>query len=284
VLKPQLGINNPQFEVNAFSLRSELFRQQDADPNSTSDDSDVAWRDNLEGFRVADLWKVPEFRRYCRPFAPESFGPQPGLVIPFSTTVTFGLNFFGFPLGGGDNSYDPSQFATKVRAVGLWFGGYNATGLSNTPRVYLVPAGADILRSPAPGDFKTREWQVIDQALPVPFPIGESDLGDPDYIPINDGLNEPIARIRRAGALRAHHLDGIFDDKEMISETRLIGRSVWNTRWLLIIPGGTLLNNPTEGLDTFIRGALVPGGAGARDGAGITDIQMFFRTYAFSGQ
>ena len=27
---------------------------------------------------------------------------------------------------------------------------------------------------------------------------------------------------------------------ETISDIRLIGRSVWNTRWLLIIPAGTL--------------------------------------------
>ena len=51
---------------------------------------------------------------YCRPFAPESAGPQPGIVIRFPTTVTFGLNFFGFPLGGGDSAYDPSLFSTKI--------------------------------------------------------------------------------------------------------------------------------------------------------------------------
>ena len=141
VLKSQLGFNNPQIETNRFSLRREAFR--------LLEDSDDEWEDKLENeFRVDDLWQIPEFRRYCKPFAPESAGPQPGLVIPFETTVTFGLNFFGWPLGPGDSAYDPSHFATKIRAVGIWFTNYSGLPLSNTPRVYLVPVGADVLRSP----------------------------------------------------------------------------------------------------------------------------------------
>ena len=56
--------------------------------------------------------------------------------------------------------------------------------LSNTPRVYLFPAGADVLRSPDPFNFKTREWQVIDQVLPVPFPIGSNDLETDNWLPM----------------------------------------------------------------------------------------------------
>ena len=89
VLKGQFGINNPQVETGRFSLRHELYRMRDA--------SGEAWSDHLEKMRVADLWKVPEFRKFCRPFAPESAGAQPGLVIPFSTDITFGQNYFGLP-------------------------------------------------------------------------------------------------------------------------------------------------------------------------------------------
>src|SRR5438045_3859510 len=130
LLKGQLGFNNPQTETGRFSLRKELLRI------SGNDTSDSLWRDELKKNIVPDLWAIPEFRRYCRPFAPESAGPQPGLVIRFPTTVTFGLNFFAWPLGGGDNSYDPTLFATKVRSAGVWFENYTATGLSQTPRVY----------------------------------------------------------------------------------------------------------------------------------------------------
>ncbi|HNP73533.1 MAG TPA: hypothetical protein PKK15_20640, partial [Kouleothrix sp.] len=74
---------------------------------------------------------VPEFRKYCR-FSGSDGVAQPGLVIELNTTVTPGLNFFGHPLGGGDSYYDSSRFATKVRSAGVWFTGYNGTGLSAT--------------------------------------------------------------------------------------------------------------------------------------------------------
>jgi hypothetical protein len=281
VLKSQLGFNNPQIETNRFSLRREAFRLLD------DEESDPDWESKLEDeFRVDDLWQVPEFRRYCKPFAPESAGPQPGLVIPFSTTVTSGLNFFGWPLGPGDSAYDPAHFATKIREAGSWFTNYSGLPLSNTPRIYVVPVGADILRSPSDDLFQTREWQVVDQVIPVPFPLGANDLDNPAWIPSNDTLSESFARIRRMGAFRAYHTDGVdptVDPDELSTDSRLVGRSVWNAKWLMIIPGATLLSDPDVGLDTFIHGQLVPGGNGERDGNGVKDIQLFFSTYAYTG-
>lgn len=278
VLKTQLGFNNPQVETNKFSLRREAFRLLEG--------SDEEWRARLENeFRVADLWQVPEFRRYARPFAPQSAGPQPGLVIPFETTVTFGLNYFGWPLGPGDSFYDSSHFATRVNSVGTWFVNYSGLPLTNTPRVYLLPVGADILRSPSDDSFTTREWQIVDQALPVPFPLAESDFDDPNWIPMNDTLSDSFTQIRRIGSYRAYHSDGsgLINLAETTFDSRLVGRSVWNRKWLLIIPGGTLLANPDTGLDTFIHGRLIPGGGGERDGNGVSDIQLFFSTYAYTG-
>ncbi len=276
ILKGQMGFNNPQSETNRFSLRSEMLRIDSAD------EGDADWRRVLAEHRVDDLWQVPEFRRYVRPFAPESQGPQPGLVIPFSTTVTFGLNFFGWPLGPGDSAYDPTHFATRVRGVGVWFADYAGLPLSNTPRVYLVPAGADVLRSPSATDFTTREWTVVDQILPVPFPIGEQALQEPAWTPIEDMLSGPFGEIRRFSSFRAYHYAEPFDDSQIVSDSRLIGRSVWNTRWLLIIPGGTLLFDPEAGIDTFVDGQLIPG-TDERDGNGVSDIKIFFQTYAYSG-
>lgn len=276
VLKTQLGFNNPQTETNRFSLRREALR--------LLEESDQEWRDKLANeFRVENLWDVPEFRRYCRPFAPESAGPQPGLVIPFETTVTFGLNFFGWPLGPGDSAYDSSNFATKIASVGVWLEDYSDLPLSQTPRVYLVPVGADVLRSPSNDLFTTREWQVVDQVLPVPFPLGAGDLEDPEWIPIHDSLSETFGQIRRFSSFRAYPTEAgsPFNPAETNLSSRLVGRSVWNRRWLLIIPGGTLLNDPNEGLERLIHGRLLPGGL--RDGDGIDDIQLFFQTYAYSG-
>jgi hypothetical protein len=48
-----------------------------------------------------------------------------------------------------------------------------------------------------------------------------------------------------------------------------VGRSVWNTRWKIVIPGYTLLLDPQDGLNRFA--------------ASVTDIQLFLRTYSNSG-
>jgi hypothetical protein len=276
VLKGQMGFNNPQIETNRFSLRRELFRIPEGP------EGDEAWRDKLEASRVPDLWRVPEFRRYARPFAPESAGPQPGLVLEFTTNVTFGLNFFGWDLGPQDSSYDSSQFATRIRSVGTWFADYADLPLADDPRIYIFPVGADVLRSPSSDDFETRQWQVVDQAIPVPFPLGSGDLEDYAWNP-SDTLSGSIAEIRRYPRIRAYHFSEPFDDTQVVSDSRLVGRSVWNRRWMIVIPGGTFLNDPNEGLDTFIQGKRIPGGGSARDGDGIDDIRIFFKTYAYSG-
>lgn len=263
VYKTQLGFNNPQTETNRFSLRSELFRIRSDETSASS------WQKTLKSYLHDDLWQVPEFKKFCRPFAPEYMGAQPGLVIPFNTEVTFGKNYFGWPLGPGDSSYDPTNFATRVRSVGIWFTDYNTSELSYTPRIYMVPVGADVLRSPSGDGFSLREWDVVDQKLPVPFPIGASDLTDDYWIPQNDSLSGEMGAIRRFSSFRAYPDSGIFEEGETISDSRLIGRSVWNTSWVLIIPGGTLLWDQDEGLDTFINS--------------VSDIKLFFQTYAYSG-
>jgi predicted outer membrane repeat protein len=276
VLKPQLGFNNPQQETNRFSLRRELFRiKMDAGSNHN-------WQQMLEGHRVDDLWDIPEFRRYCRPFAPEGV-PQPGIVIPFPTTVTSGLNFFEWPLGGGDSYYSASNFATKARSVGVWFSNYNNVQLAQTPRVYLVPVGEDILRSPSYSLWNTRNWQVVDQKMPVPFPIVQTELeNNPNWLPTVDTLYDEMFQIRRHSDFRAYHDSGYVNESEMTFDSRIVGRSVWNTRWVLIIPGRNLLYDPDEGLARFIQGRRIIG-SDERMGDGITDIKLFFHTYAYSG-
>ncbi len=276
VLKGQLGFNNPQTETGRFSLRNELFRIL------TGPAGNQKWREALERLVVPDLLTMPEFQRHCIPFTPTQ-AVEPGIVIPFATTINFGLNFFGWPAGGGDNDYDSTKFATKVRSVGVWFANYNnlGGGMINTPRVYLIPVGLDVMRAPSQGSALVREWRVLDQALPVPFPLSAGSFNNPSFIPINDTLNEDFAAIRRFGRFRAFHDSGTFKPEETITDTRLIGRSVWNTRWLLVIPGGTLHTDRNEGIQRFINGALRSDGT--RDGNGVADIRIFFQTYAYSG-
>ncbi len=284
-LKGQMGFNNPQTETGRFSLRHELFRiKEGAGTTSYDDDSatpgeveaqyrrvqnDEDWRNVLQTCRVKNLWAIPAFRKFCRPFTQEDEGAQPGLVIEFASNVIFGKNFFGWPLGGGDHAYDPTNFATKVRSVGLWFDGYDNSKLSETPRAYLIPAGMDVMLVPNSTDLDSREWTVVDQKLPVPLPVGDSDLNNPDWIPSLDSLDGPMTQIRRYSSFRAYHDSGYFDANQMSYDSRLIGRSVWNSRWVLIIPGGTFHYDTNQGLDTFIDT--------------VTDIKLFFQTYAMSG-
>ena len=283
VLKGRFGFNNPETETGRFSLRTELFRFF---PDASGDEN---WRRKLAECRVDNLLDLPEFRRHCLPFATQDgLEPrEPGIVIPFSSTIDFAKNFFGHDLLGGDNAYDSSHFATKVRGVGIWLSNYDKNaeaennpamvGLARQPRVYLVPVGVDTMRSPSDLGGELREWTVVDQTIPLPYRLGDTQLDDPDFIPLFDSFAPDAgqAKIRRYPALRAYHDNG-FDESEVTMNSRLVGRSVWNSKWLLIIPAGALHSERDQALDWFING--VDG-----DGNGVKDIKILFKTYSYAG-
>lgn len=288
VLEGRLGINNPETEQNWLSVRTELFRIP-----ASGAEAAATWQNELDACTVDNLLDYPEFRRYCLPFESSTgLQPQePGLVIPFSSTIDFARNFFGMSLAGGDHAFDSSHYATKIRKLGVRFIGYNATTgsvatlLSDTPRIYLVPAGTDVMRSPGSRGDELFAYNVLDQVVPLPFPLGSSALDDPDWMAIYDaytGNGGPLASIRRHPSLRAYHDHGSYGDDTMISSTRLVGRSVWNTRWLLIIPAGTFHADRDFALKTLISGADV-NGDGTLEQPGIEDIQIGFETYSNSG-
>ncbi len=267
VLSGQMGLNNAQSENSKVSLRTELFRI------SKTTASDVDWRSKLTEFRKSDLWQVPEFRRYCRPFAAAGTA-QPGLVIPLETSIVAGKNLFGKPLGAGDHAFDPSLFATKVNAVGVWFESYDLSKLSVAPRVYLVPAGLDVMTVPNSPNLVTRSWNIVDQRIPVPHVIGSSPLGIENWRPVTDTLDGPVGEIRKFSSFRAYGSAAgstSVDTGEMNYDSRLVGRSVWNTKWLLIIPGVTFNADANTGLDTLISAE------------GIKDINLVIKTSGFSG-
>jgi hypothetical protein len=261
-LKSQLGFNNPQPDLASFSLRYDHFQITPHDPADA--DSDATWRAVLSqpGIRRANLLTLDAFNRYCIPFSPrDELNGEPALVIPFSSTVNAGQNFFGNPLVEGQDQFDSTKFATKIRSVKIIFEGLAGAGLASQPFVYLVPTGADVLRSPSdPRNLATRQWTILDQAVPVPFALTyksggiiPSELSNPTWIPSINGVSGSASTIRRYGQLRA------FDDQvaaDGIASTRLVGRSVWNTRWLLIIPGRALLSDPVEGIERFLNGPI----------------------------
>lgn len=275
VLKGRLNFSNPETETGRFSLRTELFRIA---PEGAG--SDKNWRNTLAQHWVPNLLTLPEFKRYCLPFNPQQ-AAEPALVIPFSTTIEFRKNWFGNELAGGDNAYDSSHFATKVRSVGVWFSNYNNAfggGLANQPRAYLVPAGLDLMRVPSGQMGEIRAWNVVDQALPVPYPFESSSWEQSDWSALKDTLGGELFDIRKHGSLRAYHDAGEWSDGEVSVNARLVGRSVWNTRWLLIVPGGTLLSDANKGLNRLIYGTDDNTGTN-----GVSDVKLIFQTYSYSG-
>ena len=278
-LKGRLGVNNPEKTAKWFSLRYSLFR---IDPGA---DGDAAWRQELAKYVVDDIFADPEVARYCqRPQVKEGEiqQPEPGIVIPFSTTINLAENFFGKPLIGGETTFSSTDYAVKINSVGLDFSGYDAlavtgpSGLAAEPNVYLVPVGFDYMRTPAGTSRKTLSFSVIDQILPLPYTVGSTELDDADWLATFSGLDgtaDSTATIRR------HSTMAVGQEN---SSSRLVGRSVWNDRWLLVIPASSLSSDRARAIWTFING-LDSDSDGAIDIPGVADIRLGIRAYSRNG-
>ena len=280
VLKPRLGINNPQPYATWFSLRHDLFRIY------ADEDSDKKWKTELRKYFVEDLNQVSEFRHYCQPLAGSTSQKEPGLVIPFPSLIAQGYNFFGRELAGGDTSLDPTYYATRIAAAGVHFEGYDGSVLAKTPNVFLVPVGEDRMR--AVGDRNTiLSWKVVDQTIPAPYAIGSTELNNPDWTPLYNGAtggNDLGARIRKHPSFRAYYGGkGEAPSDDSLDCTRLIGRSAWNTRWLLIIPASSMGGaDREEALSAFVNG-LDADRDGTIESPGVSDIKIGLKTYSTSG-
>lgn len=283
VLKPRLGINNPQQEVTWFSLRQEAFRIK---PEAAGN---AAWRTELSKHWVDNLLTDPVYKRLCQPLQSQdglAFN-EPALVIPFSTTIDFAKNFFGQDLAGGDSSFSSSHFTTKIYAAGVYFDGYNNVmqsgvypQLANQPYVYLVPVGSDNMRVPGM-DNEVLSYNVVDQVIPVPFPIGSGHLDQSWADLYNDytGGVDAQTKIRHHPLFRASTTP--TDNATYLSKD-LIGRSVWNTKWVLIVPAGSLGADRTKALQTFIQG-IDSNRDGLPDQDAVQDIKIGFRSYSNNG-
>jgi len=116
-----------------------------------------------------------------------------------------------------------------------------------------------------------RTWAVKDQAMPLPFNLGQDVFSANVFFTPQGTVNEQFWITRKHQAFRPVS-DPAFFYSSMPAEftnSRLVGRSVWNTKWKLVIPANTLLNAEQDGLDRFVRT--------------VTDIRLFFRTYSNSG-
>ena len=293
VLKGRLGFNNPDGYGTIVSLRSENYRIL-SDTNG-----DNAWQQVLQQGRMADLLSDSDVKRNCLQIDDGSGTAVPGIVLSFSTTIANSLNLFGNQLAAGDHDFSPSSFATKIFAVGVCFDGYigmdnpsagggtsppdptlDPNALAATPYVYFIPVGEDSMRSPPLGDASNiRSWNVDDVAVPLPFNISASDLSSTPFYTSANSLSEPLFAIREHQAFRPvsttsvfntsiYGADGALQPSEYTNK-RLIGRSIWNSKWKLVIPGRTLLADPNAGLDRFIQS--------------VKDVHLYFVTYSYAG-
>ena len=280
VAEGRLGINNPDHYNTLFSLRQELFRILPHVENETASD-DEAWQQTLEQHIVPNVMSDPHVAAYCRGLKKADGSAIPGFIIPFSTTVEDGKNFFGLDLAAGDHAYSQSNFATKIAAVGVALPGYvgmsygestQPNALSATPYAYLIPCGTDYMRTPLGDTGDIRSWQVVDQALPLPYNLGASAFNTTQFFGPYDTFAERPWVIRKHQSFRMVADPAIYEDGSLptvFTNARLIGRSVWNSQWKIVIPAITLLNNEQQGMNNFA--------------ASVKDIQLFLRTYSNSG-
>lgn len=271
VVKGRFGIGNPaNLPSREFSLRREVWRIHPSDP-----DSSKLWRATLKQHRVANVLDLPEYQKYCLPIPGATV--EPALVIPMGSSIQSGANFFGWPLGPGDNVFPTTHFAVKLRTLGVSLVGFDGSQFPAQRFCYVLPIGLDVMRSPADGTT-LREWRVLDQAIPLPQDIG-GVFKNPGYIPVEDSLGG-LPR----GTIRLYPEIELADDAKPFSDltlsSRYLGRSVWNTEWLLIIPGRGFNTDPEAGLDELIDGRVVNG---IRSGVGISDIRIRMDAYSYSG-
>lgn len=285
VAKPRLGINNPDVNGTLFSLRRELFRLL---PESTGD---TAWQQTLEQHVMTDIMADSDVAAACRNLKKPDGSAVAGIVIPFSSTIQHGYNFFGLPSAAGDHNFSPSNFATKIYSVGMVFRGYigmdpfaagtpNAgspntsapNALNATPYAYLIPTGMDSMLAPPLGDTATvRTFDVRDQALPLPFNLGATAFSSTQFFNANGTLTEAPWILRKHQAFRPVNDPAFFYTTvpAEFTSSRLVGRSVWNGGWKIVIPAYSLLNNEQDALNRFV--------------ASVKDIELFLRTYSHSG-
>ena len=288
VAEGRLGINNPDIYSTIFSLRGEHFRLLD---DGSRTDDDEAWKQTLEQHFKANLLADTDVANSCRNLRKPDGTPVPGIIIPFSTTIQHGLNFFGHPLAAGDHNFTPTNFSTKIQTLGIALPGYvgmdeyttgdpnaggpalnNPDALAATPYLYIITTGTDyFLAPPLGGQNIQRAWLVEDQAVPLPFNLGASAFNTSQFLDANDTLSAKPWVIRQHQAFRP-----VSDPQMLLGDLptefttrRLVGRSVWNSGWKIVIPAYTMLNNEQEALNRFART--------------VRDIRLFIRTYSYSG-
>lgn len=221
---------------------------------------EARWLESLERHRVEDLRQIADFRRCCIEDFELKRGPMPGIVIPFQTTVAPLMNLFGNPRAGSEPIAPQNAFANRIMGAQVVLKGYDTDQLG-PPQIFLVPVGLDVTRDAQDGS-KRIYWDVFDDKLP---PVT-------DTLSVRRGLDFATARPNVNISIPAK-----TDSTELIEfkdwSRRLVGRSLENTRWLLVIPGENIPvgGDANRGLDILL----------GANGAPLQDIEVWFDIYSY---
>ncbi|MEE9293884.1 MAG: hypothetical protein V3W34_02820, partial [Phycisphaerae bacterium] len=264
-VRVDLGFNAGAEFDRTFSLRWEMFRI----PNTA--EFDETWRQKLTEFQHPNINTLAEYLEFAQPLqgAPD---PNPALVIPFQSKLISGRNFFGRP-STGDVTMPSDWFALRINEYGVRFEDYPGPPLNIITNVYVIPVGLDVTRVPLCSEAPIREWDLLDQLIPNPFPLS-NDFESPTWQPWDSLAGGASGFVQRRLIPTVPACDFLAGTCER--SPKLAGRSVWNTRWLLIIPESELAGaEEVDGVDVFINGS---GGT-----PGTSDIKLLIKSNGYSG-
>lgn len=257
--KPTSGFLQARTRALTLSLRSGLFEvgrvreiDEGGDPvlaavqrnQSAAED----WRRALVAARRPDLRDIPEYAACCAD-ARGGDRAAPGLVFTFQTRIAPGLNLFGNRL---ENDYQaPANAAAhRLQGVAVVLDGYNPAALrmSPNPQAFLIPVGRDVTQGKR-GEG-ARAWRVRDVFADDP------------------------ARLRAMTGMSVYPGEAAFFAEADPYHAGLIGRSLENTQWMLIIPARSFRANGEAALDKLL---------GLKNGrAEIEDIELRVQIYSYN--
>ena len=270
--------------LNSLGERSFSFRRNLLGIGILRED-DLRFRAFLESNIVERVQDLAEMRDLAQISVQQDFGPA--IVIAFASEID-GRNFFG---KGPELPFGNTNFAirrnAKIRNYTIRLDGVEMPVIDpelGTVFVYLIPAGDSVLREntnrPVIEDELITPWAVVDQFLPTPPLAQGTTLTMRTYSPWKDMgevsgnfLNE----VKRHSANEAQVELG----QPLQFNTNLAGRTAWNTRWILVIPGGqwTGSSDPAEIRNRLLQFIYGPD-ADPADNRGITDIRLIIQAYS----
>ncbi|MCO6435511.1 MAG: hypothetical protein J5J06_00295 [Phycisphaerae bacterium] len=227
-----------------FSLRKNLLGLAIDPAHDTAQqqlEKNKAFRAVLESSIVQDLLEVPAFAQLASIDSDRDGGPA--IVLTFPTEVA-GRTLFGRRRGtqfGAPANFDTCSNPKLFEFAILLEGVDNPSALGvDGPLIFahFLPVGSSMLRTPTTGDCAlrpVRTWAVVDQKIPGVLSAyrsaGESilDVFDLPRLATSADLYE-INRFPVSQAQVRQTENPVFQDD-------LAGWSVWNTQWMLAIPG-----------------------------------------------